>query len=78
MVALRFGLTLLLVTPLTARNLSHYALILQDPPAVAARSVVRLGGMGPEVTAAGLALRGKQVSLHTELSRRNFHVTGSS
>ena len=63
--------------PLSARTLNRYALLLQDPPAAAARSVVRLG-MGPEVVAAGTAIRGKQNLLRAELTRRKFHVTGSA
>jgi len=70
-------LATLLSTSLPARTLSRYALILQDPPSATARSIVRIG-MGPEVTAAGIALREKQRPLQAELSKRRFHVTGSS
>lgn len=68
---------LLLCVPVAARTLNRYALLLQDPPAAAARSVVRIG-IGPEVVAARIALRGKQDTLRGELLRRNFHVTGAS
>ncbi len=67
----------LLCAPLGARTLSRYALLLQDPPAAAARSVVRIG-MGPEVAAAAAVLREKQNSLRAELLRRKFHVTGAT
>jgi uncharacterized protein (TIGR03437 family) len=68
---------ILLSAPLMARTLSRYALVLQDPPAAAARSVVRLG-MGPEVSAASRVLGDKQNALRAELLRRGLHVTGAS
>jgi uncharacterized protein (TIGR03437 family) len=56
---------------------AHYALILDDPPAAVARSVVRFGN-GPEVAAARDRLRISQAALHAELARRHFAITGST
>jgi len=70
-------LVLLLVMPLSAGALGRYALVLEDPPAAAARSVVRIG-VGPEVTAARGVLREKQLALRAELLRRHIRVTGTS
>ena len=75
--AITLLLLLLLCAPLSARTLSRYALLLQDPPAAASRSVVRIG-MGPEVATARETLRKKQTALRADLLRRNFHVTGAS
>jgi len=80
--ALRTALTalalcLLAAPALSARTLGRYALLLQDPPAVASRSVVRLG-MGPEVLTAAAAIQLRQDALRAELRRRRFHVAGST
>lgn len=75
--ALRLSILLFLCLPLPARTLSRYALLLEDPPAAKAKSVVRTG-MGPEVKAASLVLKQKQNNLRAELSRRKFQVTGAS
>jgi uncharacterized protein (TIGR03437 family) len=57
--------------------MNRYALLLQEPPAAASRSVVRLR-MGPEVAAAARDLGVKQAPVRAELARRKIHVTGSS
>jgi uncharacterized protein (TIGR03437 family) len=68
---------LLCFFPLSARTLSRYALLLDEPPAAKSKSVVRMR-MGPEVAAAAHALRQKQDNLRAELLRRKFQVTGAT
>jgi subtilisin family serine protease len=79
MVALKIVFALfLLSTPVMARTLTRYALLLQDPPAASARSVVRIAGSGPEVATAAAILREHQRALRAELLRRKFQVTGAT